>query len=118
MEQDRERSRMQLPIAYTSRLLKAAEKNCTTTDREKLAIIWAMKHFKLCIMGMYFKIVTDHNVLKALQSKNELEKKLLRWTKYLIGFNFENNITQRKMNIVADILSKSSYIATEEDHAD
>ena len=68
---------IQLPVAYASRLLKAVEKNYSTVDRKGLVVVWAVKHFKLYIIDMYFKIITDHNMLKALQNRNELEEKWL-----------------------------------------
>ena len=63
---DGEDQEVQLLIAYTSQSLKTTEKNYSTTNQEGLAIVWAVKHFKAYIMGMHFKIITDHNILKAL----------------------------------------------------
>ena len=69
-------------------------------------------------MGMNFKIITDHNVLKALKNKNELEGRLLRWSKYLIGFDFEIIYCPGNMNVVADILSRSRYTITQAEMED
>ena len=61
-----------LPVAFASRLLKPAEKNYSTTDKESLAIIWAVKNFKLYIYGMKFTIIIAHSALKALKDKSIL----------------------------------------------
>lgn len=43
------------------------------TDLKALAIVWAVKTFRLYVMGTCLKVVTDHNVLKALVNKATLE---------------------------------------------
>ena len=49
-----------LPIAYTSRALVNAELNYTTTEKELLAIIHAVKQFRSYLYGRKFTLVTDH----------------------------------------------------------
>ena len=79
---------VQLPVAYASRMLKNAEKNYSTIDKEGLAVIWAIKQSKTYVMGMHFKIITDYSALKVLQSKAILEGRLLQWAEYLMGYDF------------------------------
>ena len=59
--------------------------------------------------GYTFKVVTDHNALKALVSKASLEGWLAHWADFLMGFDFEIIYRQGKENVVADTLSRSMW---------
>ncbi|CAG8762990.1 4490_t:CDS:1, partial [Cetraspora pellucida] len=55
-------------IAYTSRSLNKAERNCTTTELECLAVLWAIEHFCHYLGLDPFVVVTNHAALKWLQT--------------------------------------------------
>jgi len=49
------------PISYASRVLNDAEKNYSTIEKELLAIVYAVKRFRLYLYGKKFSLVTDIN---------------------------------------------------------
>ena len=57
------------PIAYASRKLSFAEQNYTTTEREGLAMVYALQKFRHYLLGGHFKMFTDHSALQCLVNK-------------------------------------------------
>jgi hypothetical protein len=54
------------PLAFASRKLSTAEINYTTTEREGLAMVYALHKFHHYLLGGHFKMFTDHSTLKYL----------------------------------------------------
>ncbi len=56
-------------ICYEVKTLLPAEKNYPTTEKECLAVMWAMQKFKHFLGGgQPFEVYTDHVVLKTLMT--------------------------------------------------
>ncbi|GFU31156.1 retrovirus-related Pol polyprotein from transposon 297 [Trichonephila clavipes] len=56
------------PVEYASRLLSSAEKNYSTTEREALAVVWALSKFRGYIEGAEITVASDHQPLKWLMN--------------------------------------------------
>lgn len=56
------------PVAYYSRKLNPAERNYSVYDKELLAVITALKHWKHFLYGWDFLVKTNHQALKWLQT--------------------------------------------------
>ena len=82
------------PIAYLSRSLTKNEINYSTTERELLAVIFALEQFQRYIGGQKCNIITDHASLQWFYKLQNHSGRLARWSMRLSQYNF--NIIHRK----------------------
>ncbi|GFX87520.1 retrovirus-related Pol polyprotein from transposon 297 [Trichonephila clavipes] len=66
------------PVEYASRLLSSAERNYSTTEREALAIVWALNKFRGYIEGAEITVASDHQPLKWLMNLTSPTGRLAR----------------------------------------
>lgn len=96
------------PIAYMSRSLTSAEKNYSITERETLAVITALEHWRCYLEnGMTFTVYTDHSALKWFLSLSNPTGRLARWGVRLSSFNFEIKHRRGVDNVIPDALSRA-----------
>ena len=67
-----------LPFAYASRTMIRVEINYTTTEKEYLAVVTFVKHFRLFLYGRKFTVVIDHQALVWLHSVKDPSSRLMR----------------------------------------
>ena len=65
-------------IYYASRTLNKAQCNYSTTEKELLAIIFALEKFRSYLLGAKVIIFSDHATLKYLLHKKEVKPQLIR----------------------------------------
>ena len=65
-------------IYYASKTLDSSQSNYTTTEKEFLAVIFALEKFRSYIVGSPVTIFTDHAALKYLLSKQDTKPRLAR----------------------------------------
>ncbi|GFT77971.1 retrovirus-related Pol polyprotein from transposon 17.6 [Trichonephila clavipes] len=76
------------PIYYMSRKMSETERKYTSYELEVLAIIEALKKFKVYILGMPFKIITDCNAFTKTMSKKDLNTRIARWALNLQDYDY------------------------------
>ena len=76
-------------ICYATKTLIEAQINYTTTEKELLAVVYALEKFRPYILGSKIIIYTDHAALKYLLSKKEAKPRLIRWVLLLQEFDLE-----------------------------
>ncbi|KAM0734141.1 Retrovirus-related Pol polyprotein from transposon 17.6 [Formica fusca] len=103
------------PIAYASRILSRAEHNYNTTEKELLAIVWAVKYYRPYLYGTKFKIITDHNPLVWLFNVANLGSRLIRWRLKLEEYDYEIVHRFGKTNTNADALSRNVVLNLKEE---
>ncbi|XP_051153378.1 uncharacterized protein LOC127287824 [Leptopilina boulardi] len=96
-----------LPIAYLSRVLNTPEQNYSTTEKECLAVLYAVNHFRPYIYGKKFILVSDHEPLKWINSIKDPGQRLVRWRLRLRDYEYEFNYKPGKLNHNADALSRN-----------
>lgn len=103
------------PIAYASRTLSDTEARYSTIERECLAIIWAVKHFRPYLYGRKFIIYTDHKPLSWLEAQQDSSSKLTRWRLRLLDYDYDIVYKKGKQNTNADALSRIKVNALSDD---
>ncbi|GFX92808.1 retrovirus-related Pol polyprotein from transposon 17.6 [Trichonephila clavipes] len=89
-----------------TRLLTPAERNYSTTEREALAVVWALKKFRGYIEGTEITVASDHQPLKWLLNLKSPTGRLARWALEIQSFNLNVQYIPGKANVVADMLSR------------
>ena len=94
------------PISFESRKLSTAEKNYTTTEREGLAMVYALQKFRHYLIGSHFKMFTSHYSLKYLVNKPMLGGSICKWLLLFQEYDFEIIVKPRRLNLGPDHLSR------------
>ena len=68
-----------MPVAYASRKLKHSERSYAVTEKECLALVWAVQKFSRYLYGTPFTVETDHCLLKYLNEAKLKNARLMRW---------------------------------------
>ena len=75
-------------VAYASRLLRKPETKYCVTQRELLAVVEFMKHFRPYLLGRSFTLRSDHGSLIWLQNFKNPDGQLARWLEQLAEYDF------------------------------
>ncbi len=96
------------PIAYASRLCTTTERNYSITERETLAVIYCLEHFRGMILGYKIRVWTDYTAIQNLFKHKNLRGRLARWFVALQNYEIELEYIPGKKNTAADALSRNS----------
>lgn len=95
------------PVYYASGRTTPAEERYTSYELEVLAIIKSLKKFRVYLLGIAFKIVTDCRAFTLTMSKKDLCVRVARWALLLEEFNYEIEHRPGKNMSHVDALSRN-----------
>lgn len=94
------------PIAYASRQLRGAELKYSVTEKECLAVVFALEKFRPYVEGYHFNIYTDHSSLTWLFNQENPPGRVARWVMKLSQYDFKIFHKKGSSNVVPDALSR------------
>ncbi|KAK3107513.1 hypothetical protein FSP39_016272 [Pinctada imbricata] len=96
-------------IAYASKSLNKSQRRYCTTNRELLAVVTFVRHFRHFLLGRHFTIRSDHASLVWLRNFKEPEGIVARWISILDTFDYELQYRKGENHVNADSLSRVSH---------
>jgi len=96
------------PVAYFSKTMAPAECNYEIHDKEMLAIIRSLSHWRAELEEVEerIRIYTDHKALEYFMTTKQLTARQARWAEILSQFFFTIMYQSGKDNLKADVLSR------------
>lgn len=108
-------------VVYASRTLSKTEKKYSQIEKEALALMYAVEHFKDFITGIKITLETDHKPPVQILKTKPLDKLTLRLQRImmrLMRYDYEVIFVPGKQLVLADCLSRNpveSASSTEKD---
>lgn len=99
------------PVAYFSRVTSNAEKVYHSYELETLAVIASLKRFRVYLLGVHFKIITDCSAVRYTFNKRDLVPRIARWWLQIQDFDFEICHQPGKSMSHVDALSRNALDA-------
>ncbi|XP_066969257.1 uncharacterized protein [Macrobrachium rosenbergii] len=96
------------PVSYFSHKLLAVEKRYSTIEKEALALVRTLLHFKPYVTNFSFpiEIWTDHNPLVFIEQMKGSNQRILRWALQLQEFSLVIKHIKGSENRIPDALSR------------
>jgi hypothetical protein len=86
-------------ISLARRKLSDSNQNYNKSERESLAMVYALQKFRHYLLGKHFKMFIDHSALKYLVNKPMLRGRIYRWLLLFQEFDFEVIVKPGKLNV-------------------
>lgn len=94
------------PVGFWSRGLTSAEKNYSTTERECLAVVWALFLLRPYLLGNRFIVRTDHTARKWMLHMDGAHGRLAQWRLRLAEFDYVVETRAGSAHHAADTMSR------------
>jgi hypothetical protein len=94
------------PIAYFSKALGTRNLTKSAYEKELMAMVLAIQHWRPYLLGRKFVVSTDQKSLKQLLQQRIATAEQQNWAAKLLGYDFDIVYKQGKLNKGADALSR------------
>lgn len=104
---------IQHPVAYFSQKHLPAERNYPVHDKELLAILKSLKHWRRYLEGTDYPVLinTDHRNLLYFSESRRISQRHARWVLELSDFCFQLQYKKGSLNTLPDALSRHPTLA-------
>jgi hypothetical protein len=93
-------------VAYFSEKFHGPVLNYSTYDKELYALVHSLETWHHYLWPKEFIIHFDHELLKYLQSQNNLDRRHAKWVEFIESFPYIIKHKKGKDNMIADALSR------------
>lgn len=94
-------------VSYFSKQTTNDQRNYHAYELETMAVIFALRYFRVYLLGMHFKLVTDCNALRTTLTKKDLLPRIGRWWLEIQEFTFEIEYRSGAKMLHVDALSRN-----------
>lgn len=102
------------PIAFYSRKFTSSEINYPIYDKELLAILASLQHWRHLLIATEKPILicSDHKNLVYFKKPQHLNRRQARWQQELTQYHFQITYKKGVENVAADVLSRDPSLST------
>lgn len=105
------------PVFYFSKRTTEVESKYHSFELETLAIVYALRRFRIYLYGIEFKIVTDCNSLTQALKKKDINPRIQRWALEFQEYDYTLEHREGSKMSHVDGLSRSNGILVIEDNS-
>ena len=99
------------PTFYFSKRTSDSESRYHSFELEMLAIVYALRRFRIYLYGIKFKIITDCDSLTLALKKNDINPRISRWVLELQNFDYKTEHRSGTRMTHVDGLSHCNFVA-------
>lgn len=102
-------------ISFASKSLSSVEKRYAQTEKEALALVWAVERFHYYLFGREFDLITDHKPLEVIFGpRSKPCARIERWVRRLQSYVYKVIYKPGKSNIADPLSRLVVYKSTEQ----
>ena len=100
-------------VGFFSWALTGSERNYAAYEVELYAVVRAVEHFRMFLLGKEFFLRTDHAALRNLLRRDlPPTTRVKRWIICVSEYNFKIEYQRGQDNVIADVLSRLPFAGT------